>query len=401
MSLLPPSFSARITALAVAGLALGACNAIIGTRDLTFAEARDATPDARGEPPDAEAPDTAAPDVEAPDATGDASTDGPCSADLATDPKHCGRCGHDCLGGSCAAGVCQSFALFPNQTKPLGITLLNGMLYWTNSGTHEVRRGRTDGTDEALFAKASFRQPWGITNDGVNVYFAAARDPGGVFKCPAADCQAGLQQLTSNVSYDVAVRDGVAFFTAYQAGTLSRVSVAGASEMQLASINTPFHLAVDATHAYVTSNEFHIVRVPLVGGAPFDFGPNPGDLAGGIFVDDTRVYWNYSRPAAAGVVYSQAKAGGAPTQYGNSARSPLANVADKERVYWVTLGESGVEADRVDGKLLTCPIAGCTTPTVLASDLRNGSAIAQDERALYVAEIGASGPGSIRKIAKP
>lgn len=31
--------------------------------------------------------------------------------DAATDPKNCGRCGHDCLGGTCSNGVCQPVVL--------------------------------------------------------------------------------------------------------------------------------------------------------------------------------------------------------------------------------------------------------------------------------------------------
>ncbi|HRG96359.1 MAG TPA: hypothetical protein PLR99_08935 [Polyangiaceae bacterium] len=401
MSPRAPGLRAAAAAL-VCAAGLSACNALIGTRDLTFGEPRDATPDTNVvvDPPDADVPDGPTDDAAA-DVSTDSPADGPCSADLTMDAKNCGRCGHDCLGGACAAGVCKSRVLFPSQAKPLGITLLNGVLYWTNSGTNELRRGLTDGTGEARFAKASFNQPWGIANDGVDVYFSAARDPGGVFKCPAADCQVGLRQLTSTVSQDVAVKDGVAYFTAYQSNTLSRVTTSGSSETPIATISAPFHLAIDATHAYVTSNSFYIVRVPLFGGTPFDFGANTGDTAGDVFVDDTRVYWHYGQSGAAGSVFSQAKTGGPPTQYGNSARYPLGIVADSERVYWVTLGDSEVEGDRVDGKLLTCPIAGCSVPTVLIDDLRNGAALTQDERALYVAEIGANGPGAIRKIAKP
>jgi hypothetical protein len=42
-------------------------------------------------------------------AGGDASTPlaegGLCSGDLTRDPRNCGRCGHDCLGGDCVASA--------------------------------------------------------------------------------------------------------------------------------------------------------------------------------------------------------------------------------------------------------------------------------------------------------
>src|SRR4051794_8490141 len=36
---------------------------------------------------------------------------GGCSALSATDPKNCGACGHDCLGGTCEGAVCKPFKL--------------------------------------------------------------------------------------------------------------------------------------------------------------------------------------------------------------------------------------------------------------------------------------------------
>lgn len=54
------------------------------------------------------------------DASTDASTDPPdsvdatpdaCVADAASDPKNCGRCGHDCLGGLCVSGKCAAVPL--------------------------------------------------------------------------------------------------------------------------------------------------------------------------------------------------------------------------------------------------------------------------------------------------
>src|SRR5690349_6959539 len=36
-----------------------------------------------------------------------------CGANLDTDPHHCGRCGHDCLGGGCIDGVCGAVLVAP------------------------------------------------------------------------------------------------------------------------------------------------------------------------------------------------------------------------------------------------------------------------------------------------
>src|SRR5262245_8002876 len=47
----------------------------------------------------------------------------PCAADTATDPRNCGRCGHDCLGGACEVGRCRPVVLASaagkNEAGPL------------------------------------------------------------------------------------------------------------------------------------------------------------------------------------------------------------------------------------------------------------------------------------------
>src|SRR5690349_7067990 len=81
------------------------CNLILGNESAVF------TP---------EAPETGAIDGTTPDSSssdGSQGTDGnvpddagPCT-NVATNPKHCGACFHDCLGGQCVGGACQPIQL--------------------------------------------------------------------------------------------------------------------------------------------------------------------------------------------------------------------------------------------------------------------------------------------------
>ncbi len=66
------------------------------------------------------APDAAAPRDASVDQTArDAEVDAPsCVTDTQTDGKNCGRCGHDCLGGKCAAGVCQVSTVLTGLVSP-------------------------------------------------------------------------------------------------------------------------------------------------------------------------------------------------------------------------------------------------------------------------------------------
>jgi hypothetical protein len=159
---------------------------------------------------------------------------------------------------------------------------------------------------------------------------------------------------------------------------------------------------VDATHAYVTSNLYKIVRIPLAGGPREDFGDNSGDLAGGIFVDDQRVYWVYSFYTAAGRAFAKDKTTSEIVTYANQAHNPLAIVADETNVYWISLGTGADDTLHTDGKLQTCPKAGCpaTGATLLVDGLRNGNALALDKDAIYFTEAGTTGAGSVKKLAK-
>ncbi len=65
--------------------------------------------------PDAGAPRDASVDQTARDAEVDAPS---CVTDTQTDGKNCGRCGHDCLGGKCAAGVCQVSTVLTGLVSP-------------------------------------------------------------------------------------------------------------------------------------------------------------------------------------------------------------------------------------------------------------------------------------------
>jgi hypothetical protein len=64
-------------------------------------------------------------------------TDG-CESNLDSDPLDCGSCGHDCLGGACAAGVCQSFVLTTSVPRLQSLAIDASYVYWTSRGSPSV-----------------------------------------------------------------------------------------------------------------------------------------------------------------------------------------------------------------------------------------------------------------------
>jgi hypothetical protein len=68
-------------------------------------------------------------------ATDTSTSDGaPCVGPSQTDPKNCGACGHDCLGGACDAGVCQPAVVATGQLAPTTIAVDQAGVYWTSYG---------------------------------------------------------------------------------------------------------------------------------------------------------------------------------------------------------------------------------------------------------------------------
>jgi hypothetical protein len=54
------------------------------------------------------------------------------TANVASDPANCGRCGHSCLGGDCRAGVCRPFVFASLTVAPIAIALDEKRVVWSD-----------------------------------------------------------------------------------------------------------------------------------------------------------------------------------------------------------------------------------------------------------------------------
>lgn len=90
--------------------------------------------------------------------------DGGACGDTASDAHHCGRCDHDCLGGACVAGKCQTFVLASGLDQPLGIGLSQGKLYVGVQGA--LLEMGLDGKDaKPVISGVRPRYVWGTDTD--------------------------------------------------------------------------------------------------------------------------------------------------------------------------------------------------------------------------------------------
>ncbi len=407
--------SSLVFSTAVFAALIFGCNAVIGDRDIFLSEseatesnvtsqgdggiAKDATPDLGPLPP---APD--------PEPT--------CRADLKTDAKNCGRCGHDCLGAPCNVGVCAPTTLATGLENPANISLSATHVYVTTYGDERVLEIPKNGGATRELAKAQ-TNVWGVLASGTTLYWANSHYPyepqeatykGGIWSCELPACATPKLVTPADFPNIIVLQDGNLYFTEENTGAVVRVKPDGTGRTTIATNTTsPFGIAADKTHVYWTSYQPQLYRAPVGGGGQETVGPQGTFRAGYIAVDADRVYWAYSERAGTGRVVSAAKNNlAAPRiEYGSEEnnKEPVGIAVDDKFVYWSTHGTKDGTIALGDGQVLACPKKGCPAsgPTVLMKELARAYGIAVDNTHVYVAEYTNAGDktGSVRKVPKP
>ncbi len=252
-------------------------------------------------------------------ATNDASVSGKdascAGADTQTDPKNCGSCGHDCLGGACNAGQCQAFTLFAGQTgRARARDRFDQQHYWTSFTNGQVLKGNKDGTGLTILNERTGSLV-DLSIDDKNVYWT---DQGGtdgtgagtVNRVPKSGGDGGGVALTPN-DLDFVVGLTVDPTNVYWAestngaiGQLNRAD--GGVGYLVAGLYGSVQVAEDDASVFF-STTYAMQRAPkgtpLVYGDPFDQSTdaailtnyyNSGDTESdpyGIVLDETNVYW--------------------------------------------------------------------------------------------------------------
>ena len=354
--------------------------------------------------------------------TGDGGPIGPCDeSTLATDPKNCGRCGHDCLGGACTAGKCESVVVRGGLENPTDLALDAANVYVTVRGSGTVLRiakadGKTDvlasGHDEArgiaLDGQTLFWSNNDFDGDGGDDYW------GGVWACTLPAC-ADIRLVTlGDHAANVRFVDGFLYFAENNNSAVVRVRPDGTTRTNVASATKPWSVAADGKHVYFSSNTNFLQRSLLDGGSQEDVGPlEYGGVAGFVTVDDERVYWAYAEfdeTTQRGHVLSALKSNPAAPkeEYGTENVGSMGVAVDATTLYWTNEGryDTTTFENQKNGAVLACPKAGCggAPPIVLQAGLTAPGAIAVDDQAVWFLTFGTkqgSADGELRKIAKP
>lgn len=100
-------------------------------------------------------------------------TPGACDpSKLTEDTHHCGRCGHDCLGGACRGGACEPVVLASGFTEPFGIAVAGSVLLVGHASG--IDRMSLDGEGRERFAEINGVAQ--LATDGTSVYFGERKN---------------------------------------------------------------------------------------------------------------------------------------------------------------------------------------------------------------------------------
>jgi hypothetical protein len=309
----------------------------------------------------------------------DGTTPADCAPDLATSSRHCGSCGHDCIGGACVGGACQPVVIgvAPGGFHPthLAIDLTHAYMGLADA-TFAIGRVPLSGGVVEILAPSD--NPEGIAVDATHVYWSnSGYDPPGssngtVMKAPLAGgaptpIATGLQKPRM-----VALNASHVYWTTFYAHTVMRATKDGLDVVTIAQTGSgPFGIALDSQFVYWTEKSLtaSIKKAPIDGGAAVLVAlatPVPS----GIAVDADRAYWT---DIVGDKVESASLAGGVVTEHasgfagGNGGLIAL----DATHIYW-TNGQAVLRVAKSGG-----------APEVFAANQTGALGIAVDDKAVY------------------
>lgn len=396
---------AAAASIAVGGGALVACSDLLGidNRSLDLGIGADAAADGTfmDSPTEGSAPgDGAAAD-------GPSGDGGPCG-DTMTDPHNCSRCGHDCLGGACDAGVCQPVAIVPGSAgyRPWQLAQTATALYFTDSINGQVGTVNKDGTGLRALDSSGFRDnALGLDDAGV---FFSDLNQNAISHCTLTSCGAGPTILAMVPS------GGDVVALALDQGITFADNMCNLYRLPTKAMGTPtailldgggpciYDLKSDGAHLYVAEDDGHVLRTDLAGGSVLDLsGSLSVPLANGLAIDSQAVYWvqqdpNFMLPGTINVVGLD---GTNPHVLTGNQPNPEHIVSDGTNVYWTT---TGFGSSGNSGKVMMCSPANCQ-PVTLASQQPDPQYLVVDDQAVYWTDFDGVNnfPATVMKVAKP
>ena len=310
-----------------------------------------------------------------------------CGAVLATDPRNCGRCDHDCLGGECTAGACQPFVVAGGLTGPGELALDESRIYWeTNDQTQTPKsvvscaRGGCQAPALVISGLADVKS---LLVAGDTLFFATFDSNAGqsaLEACALSSCtttRRGVESPTAtSLIYPFSPmreRAGAVYWgkTVQTSGEIRRFTLdAGVDPTTIAlSECLPARVtvgAMDVTWSCRYSPTMRRCAIPCTvdGGSVFvDAGGTPMNFERGA----TQLVWDTDDGLKLQIV---TQAGGIPNDLPARGMGPIAVV-----------GDSLIFQDGLAARISVCGLPSCASRTTLAKN--TAASLVADERAVF------------------
>lgn len=320
--------------------------------------------------------------------------------DTTSDSKNCGRCGHDCLGGTCSASQCQPLLLGQFTGNPNNLSVAAQFVYVTTDSGY-IARVNKDGTDVRPFAMPSFSstafQGTPVGEDGDRAFFVWNGSPIRLVYCGVSSCDSSITPLGGPYSQYFAVDPAdhkiawidyspSQFWTASTVGVPTATAVPGGT---LASGSSGSRVVYAKGGLYYSIGQ-SIERLPLSGGAQTTVGYTSTQTSTSLVVlaanSDSLFFSDGSTIFSTPLPSGNGAPGTKLIDTDVSGHTGVLFVADDASVYWST---SGVQS---------CQLTNCsgTQKVVSGTNADQYGEIGADATAIYWTQ-GATVPG--QKIA--
>jgi len=315
----------------------------------------------------------------------------------------------DSASTSCSTNPCTPVALLGKEAgyAPLQIAQDETYLYWTEFNTGNIgRTDKTTGHTAVLWRRPGF-YPDSIAVDDTSVYWSDTQP--GIWRCPKDGCGGGPTFVAGSdgTPFKLAVDNRNVYWTesnrlAIRAAPKDGID-AGVTTLWQSDAASPQHVATDGVRVFVSADDGRLYRMAVDGGPVTGIGTRvvPSPPVVGLGLDNTAAYWTVGN-SPSGTINVVSKAGTTSTVLVSSQSEPFDVASDGINIYWVNLGTVDGGVLNHDGAVLTCQVASCGTPTVLARGLAGPRAIVVDSTAVYWIDYdGLALLGSIWKLDKP
>jgi hypothetical protein len=257
-----------------------------------------------------------------------------------TDNLNCGRCGHSCLGASCAAGKCEPIRLATNQAHPLGIFVApdgsrnDKYVFWVNQmPPASLRRAdKADGMHAlSLDSPGDLgMDPYDLVADDNNVYWTEFSSSQVYMKGILSGSKAVLWSPGGKAGF-MSIEGGFIYATGLQGATgiitnNKQAIYSGNYTVSGLSAHNGVIYWIEQELKTIVAGDPQGMKPPATWVTPT--GPNPMGLA----VDDDYFYWTED-----GVRLQRRARGGGNTETLYTASQPFGDsdlAVDSVSVFW-------------------------------------------------------------------